>query len=419
MKKDIFEKGGVFPEPEHFRPIELEREQIAEISPEELDTIFFPGAPKESQHQHKTQSETPSRPSSSRTPSSRKNAIIIEDATPIPIDKEPPHKTRIPAASAPPSPSSDWQHAAPKTDPLPPHAPTPPLSPKRHAPVPKPPLPSSRDASSIFDAQTGDITKIFVPADRIDEKGNIIPLKKAEEISAAEAQKQAQKKPETLYTIMLAFGRRIHFVKTIELCSEYLQIPPEAAERRIRFGKGILFEHVSRYDAQMLQNRFLNISQGIRIVKEDPKTQIPEPMEIHTWLFSKRHFQIISESEKKILAWGNIRMMAAGSIRLQRAGQTHKKVLDICLNEPLLRLRLWDTTFNYKASGIPYDHFGETNFLNLVKTLARFVKNPHVSPPLKEMLEKNLAEPRRFDSEEEFENYSRWLYLTFFGEPLR
>ena len=218
---------------------------------------------------------------------------------------------------------------------------------------------------------------------------------------------------------MLAFGRRIHFVKTIELCSEYLQIPPEAAERRIRFGKGILFEHVSRYDAQMLQNRFLNISQGIRIVKEDPKTQIPEPMEIHTWLFSKRHFQIISESEKKILAWGNIRMMAAGSIRLQRAGQTHKKVLDICLNEPLLRLRLWDTTFNYKASGIPYDHFGETNFLNLVKTLARFVKNPHVSPPLKEMLEKNLAEPRRFDSEEEFENYSRWLYLTFFGEPLR
>lgn len=271
----------------------------------------------------------------------------------------------------------------------------------------------------IFDAKTGDITKVFVPADHIDEKGNIIPPKKGEEMTGAQASEQAHKKPEILYTIMLAYGRRIHFVKTIELCSEFLQIPPEAAERRIRFGKGILFEHVSLDNAKLLQNRFLNISQGIRIVREDSKTALPEPKDVDTWLFSRRHFQILTDGEKMILAWENIRMMSSGSIRLQRAGGTHKKVLDICLNEPLLRLRIWDTTFNYKASGVPYDSFGETNFLNLVKTLARFVKNPHVSPPLKEMLEMNLAEPRRFESEEEFDNYTRWLYLSFFGEPLR
>lgn len=421
MKKDSSEKGDVpTSDASRSKPLEPEREQITEISSEELDNIFFPDAPKESPHQRKSEPQTPFLAPVTNAPPLRKSMISIEDATPIPIEKEPPHKTHIPAASEPLSrPAPVPQRAPVKTAPSSPRAAMPPHTPKPNAPVPKPPLSSSRDARPIFDAKTGDITKVFVPADHIDDKGNIIPLKKADEMTGAESQKQAHKKPEMLYTIMLAFGRRIHFVKTIELCSEYLQIPPDAVERRIRFGKGILFEHVNLDDARMLQNRFLNISQGIRIVKEDPKTALPEPKDVHTWLFSKRHFQIITEGEKMILAWENVRMMSVGSIRLQRAGETHKKVLDICLNEPLLRLRLWDTTFNYKASGIPYDSFGETNFLNLIKILARFVKNPHVSPPLKEMLEMNLAEPRRFESEEEFDNYSRWLYLSFFGEPLR
>ena len=263
-----------------------------------------------------------------------------------------------------------------------------------------------------------DITKVFVPAYRIDDKGNILAPEKQEDTTAIKEKEKPRKKTGPLYTILLAVGRKIHLKKTIEICSEFLKISPQAAERRIRFGKGILFEHVDRDSALFLQDRFLSISQGIKIVQENMLAPMPEPEEILVWLFSRRHFQVQTEKEKLVLPWEGVQMLCAGSVRLQSTRESYKKVLDIILASPPLHLRIWDTTFDYKKSGITNTALGEKNFLNLAQVLLRFTQKAKVSPTLEEMVEKDASEPNHFESLEEFENYTRWLYLSYFAKPV-
>lgn len=341
---------GLFKKKEEKKPLSHDPNRIplSEVSSVELDNIFFP-------------EEKKGQPPAGSTP--RIPRISLEDATPIPLEKEPPQKTHIPSPA--------------------------------------------------------EITSFFVPADRIDARGNIIPVEPPPEETDNGIGHGMRKKPGPLYTVMLAFGRRIHFTKTISLCSEFLGITKEEAERRIRFGKGILFENVDAATARDLQEQFINISQGVRIVRENALARIPEPQEVLVWLFSRRHFQVTTNHEKLVLPWENIRLAVAGGVRLHKTGYSHKKVLDMILSEPHIRLRVWDATFNYRASGVPFDSLGEANFLNLIKILVRFIKKAHFSPTLKEMIDMNLADPRHFESLDEFENYARWLYLTFYGEPLR
>lgn len=362
---------------------------IVELSSVELDNIFFPQEKKE----QKPGGSTPRIP-----------RLSIEDATPIPPEKEPLRKTHVPLPA-------QWQKTPEGSFRLP-KKPQPQMPPKeetrRVAPESKPSAPSPVE-----------ITSFFVPADRIDARGNIIPLEPCSDETAEWLARGMRKKSGPLYTVMLAFGRRIHFIKTINLCSEFLGITKEEAERRIRFGKGILFENVDAATARDLQVKFTNISQGVRIVRENDLARIPEPQEVLVWLFSRRHFQVATNHEKLVLPWDNIQLVVAGGVRLHETGRSHKKVLDMVLSEPYIRLRVWDTTFNYKASGVPFEPLGEVNFLNLIKVLVRFIKKAHFSPTLKEMIDMNLADPRHFESLDEFENYTRWLYLTFYGEPLR
>jgi hypothetical protein len=364
---------------------------MLELSLVELDNIFFP-------------EEKEGQPPVSSTP--RIPRISLEDATPIPLEKEPPQKTHIP--------SPGQQQKAQEVSFRPPKAPQPQMPPEAEArhvmPKPQP----SASASS-----TAEVTSFFVPADRIDARGNIIPVEPPSEETDNGIGRGMRKKPGPLYTVILAFGRRIHFTKTIKLCSEFLGITKEEAERRIRFGKGVLFENVDAATARDLQKQFTNISQGVRIVRENALARVPEPQEVLVWLFSRRHFQVTTNHEKLVLPWDNIQLAVAGGVRLHERGHSHKKVLDLILSEPHIRLRAWDTTFNYRASGVPFDPLGEVNFLNLIKILVRFIKKAHFSPTLKEMIDLNLADPRHFEITEEFENYTRWLYLTFYGEPLR
>jgi len=392
-KRPLDRDKGLFKKKEEKEPLlrDPNRSPFSEVSSVELDNIFFP-------------EEKKGQPPAGSTP--RIPRISLEDATPIPLEKEPPQKAHIPSPG-------QWQ----KTQEVsfrPPKAPQPQMPPKEEARrvVPKP-QPSASAPSPE------EITSFFVPADRIDARGNIIPVESSPEETDNGIGHGMRKKPGPLYTVMLAFGRRIHFTKTINLCSEFLGITKEEAERRIRFGKGILFENVDAATARDLQAQFTNISQGVRIVRENVLAQIPEPQEVLVWLFSRRHFQVTTNHEKLVLPWDNIRLAVAGGVRLHETGHSHKKALDMILSEPHIRLRVWDATFNYRASGVPFDSLGEVNFLNLIKVLVRFIKKAHFSPTLKEMIDMNLADPRHFESLEEFENYTRWLYLTFYGEPLR
>jgi len=383
-----------------------QRNPLIEISSVDLDNIFFPEEPTG----ELTEREPPSRLSMNdlvdiptpppRTPSSPTSKIRVEDATP------PPPWERKPQETKPPAP--------PRKDP------------RSGQKIPDFRLPKGKIRSDkIFIPPAGDsigkygsldVTKVFVPADRIDEKGKVLPSPPEESTGYPGA---VSRKPQPLYKIMLSYGRRIHFRRTIALCSEFLGIAPEVAERRIRYGKGILFEHLDKDTVRDLHRRFLGISQGIRIVKENKSSRIPDPKEVQVWLFSGRHFQVHTEKEKIVLPWKGIRVFCTGNIRLHPSGESYKKVLDAILGNPFVHLRIWDTTFNYKSSGISRESVKDTNFLKLLKTLTRFTKNVRFSPTIKEMLDGNQKEPKRFQSLEEFNNYTRWVYLTFFGEPLR
>jgi hypothetical protein len=266
----------------------------------------------------------------------------------------------------------------------------------------------------ILDQSRADVTKIFFPANRLDKKGNVMPLppeKLYEDDSVI-------RKKELKYTIMLAFGQKIRFRRVINICSDFLGTSPQTAERRIRFGKGILFEHLDKKSTMELKNQFDYINQKITIVKENKTSNIPDAREIDLWLFSRRHFQVQTDKERIVLPWDEVCLLSAGSIRLLHTGTSFKKTLDFIVREPFVRLRLWDTTFNYKASGITYDSMGDKNFISLIKVIKRFTKKARISPTLKEMLEKKLPEPKHFTSLEEFDNYTKWQYLSFFGEPL-
>jgi hypothetical protein len=384
---------GLFKKKEEKEPLsrDPDRSPIGEVSSVELDNIFFP-------------EEKKGQPPAGSIP--RIPRLSLEDATPIPFEKELPQKTHIPSPG-------QWQKTR-EVSFRPPLAPQPQMPPKEGARrvAPKPQLSASAPSPA-------EITSFFVPADRIDARGNIIPVEPPPEETADGIGHGLRKKPGPLYTVMLAFGRRIHFTKTISLCSEFLGITKKEAERRIRFGKGILFENVDAAAARDLQVQFTKISQGVRIVRENALARIPEPQEVLVWLFSRRHFQVTTNHEKLVLPWDNIQLAVAGGVRLHETGHSHKKVLDMILSEPNIRLRVWDATFNYRASGVPFASLGEANFLNLIKILVRFIKKAHFSPTLKEMIDMNLADPRHFENMEEFENYTRWLYLTFYGEPLR
>jgi hypothetical protein len=100
-------------------------------------------------------------------------------------------------------------------------------------------------------------------------------------------------------------------------------------------------------------------------------------------------------------------------------GDSYKKTLDVIMINPFVHLRIWDTTFDYKRSGINEETLGKLNFLNLIKVIKRFNQKARFSPTINEMLDKNNNEPRNFESIEEFDNYARWLFLSFFGKPLR
>ncbi len=423
MKKESFNPSDSFPPvpgPEKKSPPsqgssgEKGQKSISEISSEDLDKIFFPEKqPRDSKDEALLRGpdlrEIADLPTASSPPQlplekTEKPGIYIEDATPLPPQETPrakqtftiPHPERKSTAA---TNIPDFRVPVRRKKST--------LNIKVKTPTSVPPQTTpSRD----------DITQVFVPADRIDASGNIMPA--AEEILAgSEAARRKQLQP--LYALMLAYGRRIHFKKTIAICAEFLDIAPDAAERRIRYGKGILFEHLTLATALGLRERFLSISQGIRIVRENNKAKIPEPKEILLWLFSRRHFQVQTEKEKLVLSWDEVQLMSAGSIRLHLTGNSYKKALDFIIGKPFIHLRIWDTTFNYKSSGITYDSLGKSNFLNLIKVIKRFTKKARLSPTLKELIDHNFSEPKHFESLEEFDNYTRWLYLSFFGDPLR
>lgn len=383
---------------------------LQEISTRELDNIFFP---------EKQKGETANRPSSLRSDLKELNITAGPDASGGKPSQGRPMEIHI--ESATPIPTSREDSRKKKAD-------SPPVTPVK---IPVSSLELKEKQKRILkqgflgsppmetaEKMGTDITRDFVPASRIDEKGNILAPEKQEDTTAVKKKEKSRKKTGPLYTILLALGRPIHFKKTIEICSEFLKIPPEAAERRIRFGKGILFEHVDRDSALYLQDRFLSISQGIKIAQENILQLIPEPEEILVWLFSRRHFQVQTEKEKLVLPWEGVQLVCAGSVRLQAGAESYKKILDIIMTNPLFSLRIWDTTFDYKKSGITNTTVGEKNFLNLSKVLLRFAQKAKISPTLQEMVDRDLNESNHFESLEEFENYTRWLYLSYFAKPV-
>jgi hypothetical protein len=390
-------------------PSEKPRDPGKDKSFTDLDNIFFPDEKindllerdgYSDNHLANRDNIFTENPKASQAPPNPEPRIKIEDATPIPLPDEAPPKKAL----------HEIDLSKKLTD--------------LRMEIKKKKAKSSQKTldtpffSNLSEKSAADITKVFVPANRIDEKGNVLP-ETPEDTTGIK--KPALQKPKTgpLYTILLAYGRRIHFKKTIDVCAEFLEISPQEAERRIRFGKGILFEHVDEEKAQMLQKKFMNISQGIRVILENNFSRLPEAKEVMLWLFSKRHFQIQTEKEKLVLPWDGVQLVCSGNVRLHFKGDSYKKILDIVMINPFTRLRIWDTIFDYKRSGINKVSLEDSNFLNLIKIIKQFTQKARFSPSVKEMLDKNNNEPRSFESIDEFENYTRWLFLSFFGKPLR
>ncbi len=372
-------------------------EKLIEISSLELENLFFPPEPP---------------PIKGTGPIQR---VKVEEATPLPGAQP------APRAVEPANRESPFRSA---------RTPTPPpdvdfrtgfLKSRAATPPPPPPVSGFNESPLLapFSTQAGaDITQVFFPANRLDEKGKLIPAAPADEESNLE-ECPGDKPPEPTWTIVLDPDHNIHFRKTVGICAEIWGIPEIAARRRIRFGKGILFVAVDERTSLGLKERFKKIGQAVRIYKNDEVSHLPEPFEIMTWLFSGRHFQVHSEKEKKVLSWTEVRLLCPGRARLDAAAEAYKPVLDVVLGEPYLRLRVWDATFNYRGSGITEDNLGKTSFLNLLKTIKKFAKEARLAPTAKEMLDKNLCEPKPFEALDEFENYVRWQYLCAFGVPMK
>lgn len=391
-----------------------ERESLIEVSSLDLNQIFFPDSgilpedDKEKSGQLKDIYDAPTfAGQKDHSSSSKIPKISIEEATPLPSRDESSLTGKVSPPTKPPEKSSHSVKIRKRSsEDIP------------HTPKPQKIKMTERRRNVLHSQSSADITRIFFPANRIDEKGNIIPAEEPRISEKDDTGTRIQQSSGPFYILMLAYGRRIRLRKCVQICSELWGISPRAAQRRIRFGKGILFEHLERGDALRFQERFLSVNQGVHIVRETEGSHLPEPLDVNKWLFSGRHFQIVTESDKQVFAWENINLVSAGNVRISSSSDSHKKVLDIILDEPYARLRIWDNTFNYKASGIGYDFTGKTNLYNLLKILKRYLKKARLSPIVKEMLEHKQYEPRDFEMPEEFDNYNRWLFLTYFGKPL-
>ena len=398
-----------------------EGNELPEISSVELDNIFFPELEEKKKKEDRSlgrdsrrieieeAAASPVPPFGRKSDESSKLDIRIEDATPLPKETSRPRPEIKPEPEAP----KKQKRVPPRLKKIKPpssvrRSPVQPPPPKKPVKKPVPKRKPEPAGENPLQQHPADVTRIFLPANRIDEHGKVIPLPK---------KKKESHKPDEFYAIMLQYGRSIHFRRTINFFCDYYNIDRISAQRRIRFGKGILFRSLDRATAEDLKKSLQAVPQDIHVVKETSQTVLPEPKEILVWLFSGRHFQVQTDKEKFVLSWKNVKLLCGGNVRL--AGDSYKKVLDVTLSEPFMRIRIWDTTFNYKASGIKYDSLGNRNFLNLVKVLKKFTKGARFSPTLEEMLKQDLPEPKKFESPEEFDNYNQWLYFTFFGEPMR
>lgn len=224
------------------------------------------------------------------------------------------------------------------------------------------------------------------------------------------------------YFLIIPRKEQINYELLAEAIANYRQIELPEAEWSLIIGKGIVLRDLPFEAAVKIQQELRKRGQNIYAVVADEHTLLPPPIDVKTcWLYSD-YLQVKLETQeaRQRYRWQDIIFLSCGSIDVEPGQGAFKSILDFVIfatDSPQL-LRIWETTFDFKASNLPLKIVAQENFLMLVKEFCQRSSRAVITPVLREMVRQEALSPRQFATMEIYENYSLWYYLSHFGKQL-
>ncbi len=220
------------------------------------------------------------------------------------------------------------------------------------------------------------------------------------------------------YTIIFEPGQMIDPSLMLNILSKILDEDPRLSRKRIVHGKGIISRNINFQSAVNMLKSFYEKGQKVLVVREDRALIYDSPIEISSCNFFENGFNAFTAYEEYKILSTEIFLMAMGGILVYSESDYPKNVLDIFIQEPHVRLRFWETTFNFKQSGLLYESDKSNNILNIIKKLTAVAPHAIICPNIKSLLKNPDRKIRHFHSIMEFENYADWMLLSYFGKDL-
>lgn len=249
----------------------------------------------------------------------------------------------------------------------------------------------------------------------------VFPELKDEELKEPVQDKAITKKTKyesATYSVIFEPGQTIEPDIFVNIISEIINVEPKITRKRLMHGKGIILRNIECSNALVILKRFYENKQKVLAIREDDILLYKESKEVLHCNFFDSGFNCVTAHDTYKILSKEIFLISFGGIKISSESNSNRNVLDIFVQSPHIRLRFWETTFNFKQSGINYEPTHVNNIYNLIKKLSAVAPHAILCPNIKTILKHPERQPRHFHSILEFENYGDWLLFSYFGKDL-
>ncbi|GAB4317290.1 MAG: hypothetical protein Kow0059_10260 [Candidatus Sumerlaeia bacterium] len=225
---------------------------------------------------------------------------------------------------------------------------------------------------------------------------------------------------EKSFAIILPLHRPIHPRRLARLLAPYLDRTPQRVLDIMKNGKGLLFENLNLSLFQDLVKITRPLSPELVYVQIPPSLRFNPPFDVIRLDIQPGRIEVVCRDRRLEFPWEDVLLVGCGRVYLDDLRRSGKNVLDLYVRRGQTHLRLWDATFQYKASGFPYDPLSDRNFASLLARIAGAAPSDvRFSPTAMRMLGSGDSTPQRFESLNSYDRYNRWLLYTFYAVKVK
>lgn len=225
------------------------------------------------------------------------------------------------------------------------------------------------------------------------------------------------------YFLIIPLKEKIKFRQLAETIASYSKVSLAEAERALVNGKGIILHDVPYTDAKELRSALREKGQNIIAIVDEDSVRLPPVEEaLKGWFYAELlELQLEESGESRQFKWKDVLLLSCGNVDCDPGRGAYKNLLDIIVSTDMQtrqRIRIWESTFDFKSSNLPLKKLAQENFLMLVKQIFKHASNAVMTQVVIEMMKQDQLSPRQFGSMETYENYLLWNYLYHFGKRL-